>query len=199
VKVWRQFAAMPYMLGSDMFLRIRTSAALAGLALLVSACAPSLGPPPPGFPRPRTTPSAPTFSAADFAWSKAAGHNSIVGKLTYRQGQTKFSCAGAGVVLTPETPWSRRRMAVLYGPGERAALPAAEVRSRTSSAPAGDPGPFVKRTTCDANSGYSFFGLPDGAWYVIALARPVGQPRAEGLAVMRRVVTKGGRITSADL
>lgn len=190
---------MAYMLGSDMLRSLRTPA-LAGLALVVSACAPSLGPPPPGFPPPPPPPpGAPSFSAADFAWSKAQGRNSIVGKLTYHQGQTRFSCAGAGVVLTPETPWSRRRMAVLYGPGERAALPASEVRARTPNAPPGDAGPFVKRTTCDANSGYSFFGLPDGAWYVIALARPVGQPKAEGLALMRRVVTRGGRITAADL
>lgn len=189
---------MAYMLGSDMLRSLRIPA-LAALALTVSACAPSLGPPPPGYPPPPRPPGAPRFDPDAFAWSKAAGRNSIVGKLTYKQGQTRFSCAGAGVVLTPETPWSRRRMAVLYGPGERAALPAAEVRARTASAPPGDPGPFVKRTTCDANSGYSFFGLPDGAWYVIALARPVGHPKAEGLALMRRVVTKGGRITTADL
>src|SRR5688572_17406152 len=82
--------------------------AVLGLAALAAACAPSLGPPPPGRMPPPSRPA--TFSAADFAWSKAPGRATIVGRLAYRQGQTRFTCAGSGVVLTPETPWSRRRM-----------------------------------------------------------------------------------------
>jgi hypothetical protein len=31
------------------------------------------------------------------------------------------------------------------------------------------------------------------------LARPVGQPRAEGVALMRRVTTRGGRVTTVEL
>ena len=172
--------------------------ALACTALL-SACAPSLGPPPPGRMPPRPPSGPAPFDAGDFAWSKAPGRNSVVGKVSYRQGPTRFSCSGATVVLTPETAWSRRRMAALYGSTERAALPAAEVRARTPSAPAGDAGPFVKRTTGDAQDHFSFSGLPDGNWFVIALARPVGQPKSDGVALMRRVSTRGGRITAADL
>lgn len=168
-----------------------------GLAALAAACAPTLGPPPPGRMSP---PSGPVqFSASDFAWSKAPGRGTIVGRLGYRQGQTRFTCSGSGVVLTPETPWSRRRMAVLYGPGPYAALPADEVRKRTPTAPQGDAGPFVKRTTCDAQDRFSFTGLPDGAWYVISIARPAGQTGGESVAVMRRVTTRGGRVTQAVL
>jgi hypothetical protein len=36
---------------------------------------------------------------------------------------------------------------------------------------------------------FSFTGLPDGAWYVITVAAPVGG--GERIAVMRRVVTHG--------
>ena len=90
-------------------------------------------------------------------------------------------------------------MAALYGSIERAALPAAEVRARTPNAPAGDAGPFVKRTTCDSQNRFSFSGLPDGAWYAIVLARPTGQPRAEGVALMRRVTTRGGRVATVEL
>lgn len=182
-----------------MSLRTRFAAVFAFAALAAGCTPPSLGPPPPGKLPTAPPPGPVTFNAADFAWSKQPGHNGVLGKITYKQGPTKFSCAGAGVVLTPDTPWSRRRMAALYGSTERAALPAAEVRARTPSAPAGDAGPFVRRTTCDATDKFSFTGLPDGVWYVIALARPVGQPKAEGTALMRRVTTKGGRITPADL
>ncbi|HVI32793.1 hypothetical protein [Phenylobacterium sp.] len=175
-------------------LSLLTAAALSTAAL--AACAPTMGPPPPGR-GPMAGP--PTFRAADFGWSQAPGRNGVAGRVTYRQGATRFTCSGAGVVLTPETPWSRRRMAVLYGSTERAALPADEVRARTPRAPAGDAGPFVKRTTCDSADRFSFSGLPDGAWYVITVARPAGQPQAEGMALMRRVTTRGGRATSIEL
>lgn len=166
-------------------------------ALALSACAPTLGPPPPGRRPPPPPPSAgpANFSAADFAWSQAPGRNGIQGSLAYRNGGGAYTCAGSGVVLTPETPWSRRRMNVLYGSTERAALPAEEVRKRTPSAPPGDAGPFVKRTTCDAASRFSFQGLPNGAWYAITIARPAAQPQGGTIALMRRVVTRGGRVT----
>ena len=152
-----------------------------------------MGPPPPGR---RPPPSGPAnFSAADFAWAQVAGRNGIAGRLAYRQGTTTYTCAGSGVVLTPETAWSRRRMTVLYGSSERAVLPADEVRKRTPSAPAGDAGPFVKRTTCDSADRFSFSGLPNGAWYAITIARPTGQAQGGTVAVMRRVVTRGGRVT----
>lgn len=183
------------MLGPDMT-RLRLPAVFAAAAALSACAGPSLGPPPPGS---RPAPGPAVFRPADFAWSQKAGRNTIAGHVTYREGATRFSCAGQGVVLTPETPWSRRRMSVLYGSAERAAAPAAEVRARTPDAPPGDAGPFVKRTTCDSNDRFSVAGLPDGAWYAIVLARPVGQPRAEGVALMRRVTTRGGRVANVEL
>lgn len=176
--------------------RSRLIPALGFAALAVSACAPTLGPsmgPPPG--RRAPPPSAAEFSAADFAWAQAKGPNGIMGRVAYRQGATAYTCAGSGVVLTPETPWSRRRMNALYGSTERSALPADEVRQRTPSAPPGDAGPYVKRTTCDAQDRFAFSGLPNGAWYVITIARPAGQPQGATVALMRRVTTRGGRVT----
>lgn len=178
--------------------RSRLIPALGLAAMVVSACAPTLGPsvgPSPGR-RPPPPPSGPAkFSAADFAWAQQPGRNGIAGRLAYRQGASAYTCAGSGVVLTPETPWSRRRMNVLYGSTERSVLPADEVRKRTPSAPPGDAGPFVKRTTCDSADRFSFSGLPNGAWYVITIARPAGQPQGATVALMRRVVTRGGRVT----
>lgn len=174
--------------------------ALAALSMLaLSACAPTVGMRAAMPGRPPISGMATTFDPAAFAWSRAPGRNSIAGRIAYKQGATRFTCAGAGVVLTPETPWSRQRMAVLYGSTERAALPTTEVRARTPRAPAGDAGPYVKRATCDSTDRFSFAGLPDGAWYVITLARPAGMPQADGMALMRRVVTRGGKLTAVDL
>lgn len=176
--------------------RIPLLSALA-LAAAASACTPSLGPPPPNAPPPPMIGSA-NFSAGDFAWSQRPGTNVIAGKVTFRQGPTRYTCAGSSVVLTPETPWSTRRMAALYGSAERAALPADEVRARTPNAPAGDAGPFVKRTTCDEADQFAFGGLADGAWYAITVAKPVGGP-GPGIALMKRVVVRGGRTVSVIL
>lgn len=166
------------------------------LAAAVSACAPTLGPPPPAG-RPAPPPSN-AFRAADFAWSEGSGPGTIAGRLTYRQGATRFTCSGLSVVLTPETPWTRERMGILYLSTQRAALPADEVRARTASAPVGDPSAYVRRTTCDSADRFTFSGLPDGAWYAITTARPVAGP-GPTLAVMRRVVTRGGRVVNLEL
>ena len=81
---------------------LRLPALAALLALAVAACAPTLGPPPP--PPGSAPPSATVFRPEDFSWSAVPGRNSIDGRLTYRQGATRYICSGAGVVLTPETP-----------------------------------------------------------------------------------------------
>jgi hypothetical protein len=176
--------------------------AAAAAALLASACAPSLGPPPPaGRPaasRPPPMGGSANFSAQDFAWSQRSGSNIIAGRVAYRQGATRYTCAGSAVVLTPETPWSSRRMAALYGSTQSAALPADEVRARTPSAPAGDAGPFVNRTTCDDADQYAFGGLPDGAWYAITVAKPANGAGST-VALMKRVVVRGGRTTAVVL
>lgn len=171
--------------------RVRFLAAAALLGSL-TACAPTYGPPPPGRGATMPAPDS-TFRAGDFAWSKQPGHDSLIGILTYRNGATRYTCAGATVVLTPETPWSRKRMMVLYKSDQRSALPTAEVRGRTAQAPPGNSDPFVRRATCDSTDHVNFSGLPDGAWYAVTLARPVPGATGGSMAVMRRVVTRGNR------
>lgn len=173
---------------------------LAASAVLLSlaACAPTMGPPPPPPPGSSGPATAGVFRAEDFSWSAVPGPGRIEGRLAYRAGQTRYSCAGAGVVLTPETPWTRRRMAILYKSPERSALPAEEVRARTPSAPSGDYSAFVKRTVCDANSAFSFSGLANGPWFVITVARPVSGSGPD-IAVMRRVEVRGGRAVKVEL
>lgn len=166
--------------------------AAAALPVLLSACAPTLGPPPP---TPAAAPYVEPFRAADFAWAQGAGRGVIVGRLA--AGPVRYTCAGASVILTPETPWSKARMVALYKSDTRSALPTDEVRARTPAAPPGDSGPYIRRTTCDTTDHFTFTGLPDGAWYAITIAKPVtGGP---SMALMRRVVTRSGRVSSLEL
>ncbi|MBS0331802.1 MAG: hypothetical protein JSS35_03465 [Proteobacteria bacterium] len=173
-------------------------------AVLAAACEPMYGPPPPGRiphgpPPPPPPPADDAFRASDFAWSQAPGRNTLSGVLSRPPGGPRYTCSGLTVVATPETPWARKRMMVLYKSDQRAALPAEDVRSRQNLAPPGDSDPYVKRAKCDASDHFTFSGLPDGAWYLVTLAKPAAGQSGPNLAMMRRVVTRGGKVTSFEL
>lgn len=167
-----------------------------GAALLLSACA-TTSPPPGPTVASGSRPATAEFKTSDFAWSTAAGKGRIDGQLRYSAGGQAYSCADAGVVLTPETPWTRRRMEILYKSPSSAALLASEVRGRTPPGRSSDYSAFVKRASCDASGKFSFSGLPDGAWFVITVAKPAAGGGQE-MAIMRRVTT-GGRAVSVKL
>jgi hypothetical protein len=165
-------------------------------ALALAACAEGpagLGPSAPtGYEQ--APPGPITFDSRDFAWSTEPGTGSISGSLAFRESGGRYSCQGGDVLLTPETAWSRRRMISLYGSAVGAAAPVSIVRARTPSAGAGDYARFVRRTTCDTANHFSFQGLPDGAWFVITVGKPVDRP-GEPMAVTRRVETHGGNVS----
>jgi hypothetical protein len=144
------------------------------------------GPPPSYFP-----PSSAVFSPQDFAWSTGAGSGSISGVLTFRAEGVRYGCAGGDVILTPETPWSRRRITILYGSPMAADVPVSVVRARESSGPKDDYARYVKKATCNEDNHFRFTGLPAGAWFVITLAKPIDAP-GEPVAIMRRIEIRGG-------
>jgi hypothetical protein len=135
-------------------------------------------------------PSAP-FDPRDFAWSVAPGPDALTGVLAYRHAGLPYGCEGEDVLLIPDVAWSRRRMIILYGSATAAAVPASIVRARTPSAPPGDYARFVRRTTCDAQGRFAFNRLPDGAWYVLTVAKPL-DVAGEPMAIIRRVDVHGG-------
>ncbi|HSZ50882.1 MAG TPA: hypothetical protein VK801_04865 [Caulobacteraceae bacterium] len=164
-------------------------------ALLLAACeetpmgpeAPTPGPPPSNYGVP--PPSA--FNAQEFAWSIEHGSGSITGTFGYHRGPTHYICQGEDVLLIPETPWSRRRMIILYGSASAAAIPVSIVRARSPSAPSGDYARYVRRTTCDADNHFAFDGLPVGPWYVVTVGR-AADGSGEPIAVTRRVEIGSG-------
>lgn len=161
-------------------------------ALLLAGCETQSQYPPVPPPTVYDNPEATAFNAADFAWSTRAGASTILGTLAYRSGSVRYGCEGGDVLLTPETAWSRRRMIILYGSATAAAVPVAIVRARTPSAPSGDYARFVRQTRCDSAGHFTFTDLPDGAWFVITVAKPEGGGDGEPIAVTRRVETRGG-------
>lgn len=89
-------------------------------------------------------------------------------------------------------------MTVLYGSPTAAALPSATVRARQANEPGGDSARYVRSQPCDANDRFVFSGLPDGAWFLITVAKPASG-QGEQVAIMRRVETRGGRPISVVL
>ena len=143
-----------------------------------------------GFgPDPRSGPPG-AFRADDFAWSSRSGSASIEGRIDYRRGGQDYACTGS-VGLTPDTPYTRARFRSLYGDTERAAVPEAIVRARTVADPNADYRSYVRSTTCE-NGRFTFTGLPDGGWFIIA---PVTAGGDERVVLMRHVDTRGGRVS----
>ncbi|MBX9461192.1 MAG: hypothetical protein KL785_09000 [Brevundimonas sp.] len=130
------------------------------------------------------------FRADDFAWSTRSGSASIDGRIDYRRNGRAFDCTGS-VGLTPDTPYTRARIRTLYGSTDRAAVPEAIVRARTVADPSADYRSYVRSTTCQ-NGRFSFSGLPDGGWFIIA---PVSAGGDDRVVLMRHVNTRSGRVS----
>ena len=129
------------------------------------------------------------FRADDFDWSTRSGSASIDGRIDYRRNGQVFTCTGS-VGLTPDTPYTRARIRSLYGATDRAAVPEAIVRARTVAEPSADYRAYVRSETCE-NGRFSFSGLPDGGWFIIA---PVSAGGDERVVLMRHVDTRSGRV-----
>jgi hypothetical protein len=136
------------------------------------------------------------FRSSDFAWSAIPGSNRVDAHVAYRQGATLFSCPSAALI--PETPFTARRMITLYGSAVGAIVPLAEVQKRTTPAPP-EMNTFVRTASCDAQGRFAFSNLPDGSWFVITIGQPAGGGGAAPMALMKRVITRGGRPTIVEL
>lgn len=172
-------------------MRGRVLGATITMVLLAGGCTTSGGPGAGPAAGGAAAPNA-AFRVSDFAWSKVPGAGRIEGQLSYAPRGVAYSCANAPVVLTPETPWVRSRMMILYRSTDAATLSAAEVRARTPPERSQDYSQFARRATCDASSHFVFAGLPDGAWYVITLAKPVNPAAGQEMAIMRHVTIRKG-------
>ena len=166
---------------------IRPLLALAAVAVFGAACAPTTGS------TPYRPPVSTAFNAEAFAWSARTGQAAINGRVDFRRDGQTYECTGS-VALTPDTPYTRNRFNILYGSIDRAAVPEAVVRARTVSDPNADYRSFVRSATCNEGR-FSFTGLPDGGWFVIAPVSAGG----ERVVLMRRVETRGGRTVNITL
>jgi hypothetical protein len=156
-----------------------------GAGLLLAGC--QTGPGAPWGPLPPPPPPPPHN---EFEWSAANGANTIEGEAVWRRSGHTFSCAGQSVGLTPETPYTRKRMVELYGSDEAAIRSVADVRARSAAAPQSrDYRAYVRSTECDSRGRFEFRGLPDGGWFVIVRGN---SPAGASEVALRRTHVAGG-------
>jgi hypothetical protein len=167
------------------------------VSLTAAACASTYEPvpPPPPPPAEQGPPPGPAFDHQQFMWSTRPGTARIKGVVAYGHG---FSCAGGKVVLTPDAPYSRRRIQNLYGSTEHAAAPVSVVRSRQKSKAGEDYSQFVRTADCGADNRFSFSDLPAGSWFVIVAASPESG-KGEAVALLRRVTVKKGEVRAVTM
>lgn len=127
------------------------------------------------------------FTPEAFAWSARPGTGSIEGRVSFVQDGKTFNCVG-NVGLIPDTGYTRARMNRLYGSTQRAAVPAAVVRTRSAGEQVADYRAFERAEPCQNNS-FRFNNLPDGSWFLISPVRADD----EIMVLMRQVQTRNGR------
>ncbi len=164
---------------------------------------PAYAPPPPPPPAPVAQVAAPDgYRSADFAWSVGAGANSIMGSVAHHgRSGANWSCVGQSAALTPDTPYSADRIALLYGSADQALESVAAVRARAASKPGADYSQFVRSTTCDIHNAFAFAAIPDGRYFLIV--RVHSRTRTEGQdapsVIMQRIDLQGGRMQHITL
>ncbi len=138
------------------------------------------------------------FDPRAVAWAERSGTNAIAGtaEVALRGGQTK-TCAGLEVRLVPDAPYTRDRIALLYGTTDEGFVDAAEAR-RVQERSDAVVDPAYKRShkvaTCDAKGRFAFTNLADGSYYVLApvIWRKAGADGTNGGFLMQRVNVAGG-------
>lgn len=125
-------------------------------------------------------------------WSAARGDNVIEGSALLRtRGGEVRTCAALEAAIIPVSVYAKERMIHLYGNAHGGYRP---VWHQVRFEP--DVNAFyrtVRTTKCDAQGEFSFEGLPDGDWFVMAtVVWEAPGAGAQGGSLMVRVKLRGG-------
>jgi len=110
------------------------------------------------------------------------------------------SCAGESVLLMPETPESRARIAALYGPGPHVIAPVSVVKARQTRLGPPPNSMVAFPTQCDAAGRFAFKDLQAGPYFLIARVhvRPA-QNGQEELVILQRLTLRTGEARQVGL
>lgn len=137
------------------------------------------------------TPLVNQFNVSEAQYINVSGNNSIHAQAFLRtNGGSVVTCAGYEVQLIPATKYAGERLSHIYGSGNYANTH--RISSVKFQNTESDYLKYRKVTTCDAQGSFSFEGLADGNYYVIALVLwKVGNAN-QGGGLMHDFFVKGG-------
>lgn len=135
-----------------------------------------------------------SFNPTEVAWFNAPGNNTIRGNAVLRTvGGEVRTCAGLDARLSPVSTYATERVRALYGNSQSG------FNRGSAGFTATDPAyeEMQRHTRCDSEGRFTFSGLPDGEYYVIALVTwgvPMGygMTSRQGGWLMQRVRVAGG-------
>jgi hypothetical protein len=164
---------------------MRNSAVMAGVALVLGACASE------------RMPMRPSYTETERHFAPAV----IIGHGTYHiPGGAHGSCIGQSVALMRDTPAFRHRIVTLYGSSEHALQSVKEVQSRSAKLGEAEENPLVQSVQCGSSAAFVFTGLQPGSYFIIARVRHA-EPKAaaEDYVVMDRVYLNEGETRGINL
>ena len=152
---------------------------------MLASCASS----PAGAPAvPVSAPAAfPAFSAAEVAWSTAAGSATVLG--VARVGaNTMHTCASAEAQLVPESSFATAMMHTVFGNATRGYVTIASSPPYPHTIPPDFPR-SIRRVACTPSGEYRFEAVPAGTWYLFAnvVWREGNDEVPRGGSLMRRI------------
>lgn len=138
------------------------------------------------------------FNPSEAAFIHDKGNNTIKGQAFINQaGGGSVNCGGRGVLLVPETQYSRERIFSLYGSVDSGYFP--NYKSARLRAPNNlEYSASMRKTDCDGQGNYIFENVADGGYFVMSYIT-WGVQTVEGGTIMRRVSVSGGVTKTAIL
>jgi hypothetical protein len=139
--------------------------------------------------------SDPPIDAAQFEWSTKPGDNAIEGEAMVRtRGGDVKTCAGLAVSVLPVTAYTDLYASRAFRSTQAGIYVPPLFGKPVNLAP--EASPFVRAKRCNSQGQFSFKGLPDGTYYVVAKVTWEAPTRyglvTQGGDVMQRVELRGG-------
>ena len=146
------------------------------------------------------------FDAAEAAWFKKAGGNTLRGAASLKAVDgTLHNCAHDTVQLSPVTKYTTERVSIVFGSANPDFVSVAQMPAPPRPDPAGET--YQMTEQCDDTGHFTFANLPDGDYYLIvevAWHSPTGidvggGERIDGGAFGRRLRLGGGETQDVQL
>ncbi|WP_296615142.1 hypothetical protein [Sphingomonas sp.] len=149
-----------------------------------------------------------TFDPVEVNWARSNGKGSISGIVRLSYGGAKSNCPGSEVTLTPRSARADEEALAFYGSLKGGTWIYGKAVGFNKN---GDPrmAAYNRITQCDADNRYSFTDLPDGTYYLSAIALGTEAPKIipgavtfstrSGVGVMRPVTIVNGAHVDIDL